>query len=124
MGRPFSRTRDETETARELRRDVSKTERRLWSHLRSGKMGAPFRRQHSLGPYFADYCCVPLKLVVEVDGPLHDAQRDAARDEQIKCLGFDTMRFSAQEIDENLEGVVATIYGEVQLRLRRNMVES
>ena len=124
MARPFSRTRDETDKARELRREASKTERRLWPHLRSGKIGAPFRRQYPIGSYFADYCCVPLGLVVEVDGPLHSATRDAARDEQVKQLGFDTIRFSVQEIDENLEGVVSTIYGEVQLRLRRVAVQS
>jgi very-short-patch-repair endonuclease len=44
----FSHTREQTSFARRLRRNVSKTERRLWAHLRSAKMGAPFRRQHPI----------------------------------------------------------------------------
>jgi len=115
----FSHTREQTSFARRLRRNVSKTERRLWAHLRSGKMGAPFRRQHPIDRYFADYCCVPLKLVIEVDGHLHSAERDSIRDHRMNQLGFDILRFSVQGIDENLEGVVSTIHGEVQLRLQR-----
>ena len=66
--KPFAHTREQTGFARKLRRMVSRTERRLWPHLRANQMGAPFRRQHPIDRYFADYCCVPLKLVVEVDG--------------------------------------------------------
>jgi len=118
----FSHTREQTRFARKLRRDVSKTERRLWPHLRSGKMGAPFRRQHPIAQYFADYCCVPLMLVVEVDGHTHSAPRDASRDLRMHELGYDVMRFSVQEIDENLDGVLATIHSEVQRRLERREV--
>jgi very-short-patch-repair endonuclease len=113
----FARIRDETEIARRLRREATRTERRLWPHLRGERMGAPFRRQHSVRGYFTDYCCVPLKLVVEVDGPTHDTARDSVRDRTTARRGFDTLRFSVQEIDENLEGVVSTIRDAVQLRL-------
>ena len=82
-------------------------------------MGAAFRRQYSVDKYFADYCCVSLRLVIEIDGPAHDAKRDYARDARIGRRGFDVVRFSVQEIDENLAGVIDTIHGEVQLRLAR-----
>ena len=117
MPRRFKRKRATVERARELRRTVSKTERRLWFHLSDDKLGAPFRRQHSIGPYFADYCCVPLKLVVEVDGPDHDLERDSVRDALIVAEGFDILRFPVQEVDRNLEGVIATIWEAVQVRL-------
>jgi very-short-patch-repair endonuclease len=113
----FSRTREETDIARRLRREATRTERRLWPHLRNERMGAPFRRQHSVRKYFTDYCCVPLKLIVEVDGLAHDRARDSIRDDRTARRGFDTLRFSVQEVDENLEGVVSTIHGAVQLRL-------
>ena len=115
----FSHTREQTQFARRLRRDVSKTERKLWSHLKSGKMGAPFRRQHPIDRYFADYCCVPLMLVVEVDGHTHSTTRDSVRDFRMGEIGYDVLRFSVQEIDENLAGVLATIHGAVQMRLQR-----
>ena len=117
--RRFRRMREQTAFARRLRRNVSKTESRLWFHLRGAGMNAPFRRQHQIASYFADYCCVPLKLVVEVDGHTHSVERDSIRDHRMNQLGFDILRFSVQEIDENFEGVINTIHGEVQLRLER-----
>lgn len=104
------RSKRQTLRARELRRDVSKTERRLWPHLRNSALGAPFRRQHPVGPFFPDYYCVPLKLAVEVDGPLHDLERDSQRDASLAALGVTMLRFSYQEIENNLEGVVNTIH--------------
>ena len=115
-GKPW-RTTEQTEFARKLRREVSKTERKLWPHLCNSALGAPFRRQHVIDNAFVDYCCVPLKLVVEIDGPTHNRERDSLRDAHLATKGFDVLRFSVQEIDENLEGVVSTIYDAVQLRL-------
>ena len=120
MGRPdkgWWRSREQTLIARKLRREVSKTEKRLWPHLRDGQMGASFRRQHVIGDDFVDYCCVTLKLVIEVDGPLHDPVRDAVRDARLARRGYDVLRFGVQEIDTNLQGVVSTIYDAVRMRL-------
>lgn len=104
------RTKRQTLRARELRRDVSRTERRLWPHLRNSALGAPFRRQHPVGPFYPDYFCVPLRLAVEVDGPHHDLARDSERDAVLAALGVTMLRFSHQEIDENLDGVINTIH--------------
>lgn len=103
------RTRRQTLRARELRRDVSNTERRVWPHLRNNALGVPFRRQHPVGPFFPDYYCVPLKLAVEVDGPQHDSMRDSERDAILAAHGVTMLRFSVQDVDENLEGVINTI---------------
>jgi very-short-patch-repair endonuclease len=113
----FTRTREQTAIARKLRRNVSKTEKKLWFHLRDGQMGASFRRQHSIARGFTDYCCISLKLIVEVDGPTHDPARDSVRDHRMNQRGFDVLRFSVHDIDENLDGVVDTIHQQVQLRL-------
>jgi len=116
------RAREETEFARKLRREVSRTEDRLWPHLRSDQMGAPFRRQHVIGGRYPDYCCVPLRLIVEIDGPDHDSGRDAAKDAHMNRHGYDVIRFGVQEIDLNLQGVVDTIYDAVQVRLMAKRV--
>jgi very-short-patch-repair endonuclease len=113
------RSREQTLFARKLRRNVSQTEKRLWPHLRDSALGAPFRRQHVIGDYFVDYCCVPMRLIIEIDGPSHDLGRDSSRDAWLAANGFEVLRFSVQEIDENLEGVVSTIYDAVQLKLQR-----
>jgi very-short-patch-repair endonuclease len=111
------RTREETLFAQKLRREVSKTEKRLWPALLDGQLGASFRRQHVIDGLFPDYCCVELHLIVEIDGPQHDPVRDANRDVRFKALGYDVLRFGVQEIDRNLDGVISTIYDAVQLRL-------
>jgi very-short-patch-repair endonuclease len=55
--------------ARQLRRDQTDAEQRLWAHLRDRQLyGAKFRRQHPIGPFVADFCCPQRKLVVELDG--------------------------------------------------------
>jgi very-short-patch-repair endonuclease len=113
----FARTREQTLVSRKLKRESSQTEKKLWPRLTRSQMGAPFRRQYRAGGGYADYCCLPLKLMVEVDGPTHDAARDSIRDAHMAGDGFDVLRFSVQDIDSNLEGVVSTIYDAVQLRL-------
>jgi very-short-patch-repair endonuclease len=85
---------------------------------------APFRRQHPIGSWFADYCCVPLKLVVEVDGPLHDLTHDARRDADLKEQGYSVLRFSVQQVDEAFDAVMESIYSEIQLRLLQQEAES
>ena len=67
-------------------------------------MGAPFRRQHPIDRYFADYCCVPLKLVIEIDGHTHSVAHDFARDHRLAELGFDVLRFSVQEEEGSGDG--------------------
>jgi very-short-patch-repair endonuclease len=120
----FKRTREETLLRRKLKQLASKTEKKLWPHLRADRMGAPFRRQYSVSKYFADYACLPLKLVVEIDGPMHEAARDSIRDHRIERRGFDVIRFGVQEIDGNLDGVISTIYDAVQLKLMARRVKS
>jgi guanylate kinase len=116
------RSKQQTLRARDLRERSSKTEKRLWLHLRNAQAGAPFRRQHPVGPYFPDYYCVSLKLAVEIDGPLHDSENDASRDAWMKDRGITVLRFSVQEMDCNLTGVVDTIRNEVWLLKNRSKI--
>ena len=96
--------------ARELRRSMANIEWRMWNALRGRqRKGFKFRRQVPIGPYFADFACMEGRLVVEVDGDQHRAERDARRDALVAELGFRTLRFSAQELDENIDVVVEAI---------------
>ena len=119
----FIRTRDKTQRARELRETVSRSEARLWLYLRKAALGASFRRQHPIGPYFADYYCAEFKLVIEVDGPDHDGARDAARDAFMAARGVETVRFSAEEAFAATEHVALTIK-DVLRRKRWEMSEA
>jgi very-short-patch-repair endonuclease len=64
-----------TNRARQLREQQTKAESLLWNALRAKRLcGLKFRRQHSIGPFFADFACVAQQLVVELDGGYHDYQ--------------------------------------------------
>ena len=97
--------------ARELRREMTLAERKLWQVLRRrGLEGHRFRRQHPLGPYIADFACLEAGVVIEVDGGQHQGNReDPRRDRYISDLGFQVLRFWNNDVLANLEGVCAVI---------------
>lgn len=96
--------------ARELRRNATDAERKLWVSLREAFPGAKFRRQVPLGSYFADFCSHATRLVIEVDGGQHAeaADYDAARTRFIG-EGYRVIRFWNHDVLGNAEGVLATI---------------
>jgi very-short-patch-repair endonuclease len=99
--------------ARQLRKDMSPAERRLWRVLREHPGGFKFRKQCPQGAYSLDFACLASRLAIEVDGDAHDfgdrPRRDERRDDRLKELGFKTMRIPAGEVFRNLEGVVLGI---------------
>jgi very-short-patch-repair endonuclease len=102
--------------ARTLRREMTDSERKLWSGLRGEQMGVKFRRQHPLGNYIADFACLAPKLIVELDGSQHDVRQayDARREAFLKAQGFAVLRFPSNEPLRNLEGVLAVIFEQLK----------
>ena len=102
--------------ARELRRDMTPQERKLWRALKENFPGAHFRKQVPLGPYTADFVWHGAKLIIEVDGDHHGTEagkaHDAARTEFLEAEGYRVIRFWNNDMDRNLEGVL-TIIGNV-----------
>ena len=99
---------------RELRRNLTPAEARLWSHLQGKQLhGRKFRRQHSIGPYVLDFYCPARRLAVELDGAAHDhedaQQHDARRTAFLASLGITLLRFENREVFENAEGVLLEI---------------
>ena len=102
----------DADKARKLRRDGSRAECKGWELLRDRRIGgAKFRRQYPIGPYFADFACISLKLVIEVDGDHHAFQvaADARRTAAIEREGWRVVRFWANEVAQNPEGIWAEI---------------
>ncbi|MGQ9675352.1 MAG: DUF559 domain-containing protein [Chloroflexota bacterium] len=96
--------------SKELRREMTPPERKLWGDLRRDQTGFTFRRQHPIGPYIADFYSREARLVVEVDGALaHSGERSIARDRirdtYLRSLGLEVLRVPAREVMENLDGV-------------------
>jgi very-short-patch-repair endonuclease len=101
--------------AKTMRREPSATERLLWKILRDRRLGGlKFRRQVPMGRYVADFVCLRHRLIVEADGPLHDAERDARRDAWLREQGFRVLRFTNEQIDRGPDLVLSAIAAAVE----------
>ncbi|HEY1638031.1 MAG TPA: DUF559 domain-containing protein [Rhizomicrobium sp.] len=115
---------DNIQRARELRRDMTKFERKLWFALRTLRpRGFHFRRQSPFRGYYLDFVEHDAKLVIEIDGSHHfDAEQvmhDKIRDRVLAREGYATLRFDNSAIDKNIDGVLEIIWGELQGRGQR-----
>jgi very-short-patch-repair endonuclease len=117
LGAPDSTIR----MARKLRKEMSLPEVLLWVQLQQHPGGYQFRKQHPIGDYSLDFCCVKARLAIEVDGISHEMgdrpTRDEVRDAWVKTQGFDTMRIPAVEVLKNMEGVLVSIVEECRKRI-------
>jgi very-short-patch-repair endonuclease len=100
--------------ARRLRREMTDAERKLWWHLRRLPVEhSHFRRQATIGPYFADFACHQRRLVIEVDGGQHNRPdhvvTDAERSAYLRSQGYRVLRFWNNEVLKNIEGVMERI---------------
>ena len=105
-----------TQRARDLRHAATPAERKLWEQLSRSQLGVKFSRQMPVGPWFADFLCRELRLVIELDGYSHDLQpeRDKARDDWMRENGYRVLRYSNDQVRENIEGVVTAILQEIE----------
>jgi len=97
--------------ARENRQPQTEAEDVLWQAIRNRKLEAKFRRQHPIATYIADFVCLEHQLIIEVDGPIHETQieKDAQRTSILNELGFRVIRFTNDEILQNLNAVIQQI---------------
>ena len=99
------------ENARENRRNATPAEDKLWQAVRGSKLGHRFRRQHAIGRFIADLVCIEKKLVVEIDGPIHERQEasDIERTNIINQEGFRVIRFTNDHVINHLGDVLTKI---------------
>ena len=96
--------------AREMRRNPTEPEKRLWRHLSASQLGGhKFRRQAVIDYYIADFFCPLKKLIVEVDGDTHDLEADFTRDDRLRSKGYRTVRFANGDVMGNMEGVLTVL---------------
>jgi very-short-patch-repair endonuclease len=98
--------------ARQMRKELTPAELKLWSASRGDQlMGFRFRRQHRIGSYIADFFCHAARIVVEVDGDSHEerVEYDAKRTYWMSQEGLSVIRFTNDEVLKNLDGVLAMI---------------
>lgn len=101
------------ELAKDLRRNMTDTEKLLWNHLKAGVQGLKFRRQHPIGIYIADFYCHKIKLIVEIDGSIHNLkdvkENDKKREDDLRGWGNTIIRFTNENVFKNLDRVHAEI---------------
>jgi very-short-patch-repair endonuclease len=98
--------------AREMRHEPTEAENRLWQVVRRHQIAnSHFRRQHAIERFIVDFYCDAAKLIVEVDGEIHQytKEEDAARQDFLESLGLRVLRFSNQEVLSKLDTVIENI---------------
>jgi very-short-patch-repair endonuclease len=100
--------------AKDLKRGMTPAEKILWEELRGSKLdGHKFRRQHPIGKFIADFYCHEKKLVVELDGGIHDdedvKERDEGRTYELENFELQVIRFQNEEIFRDLSSVLNKI---------------
>lgn len=100
--------------AKELRRNQTPAEALLWEMLRGRNLnGLKFRRQHPLKNYIADFYCHELRLVIELDGKIHELQhireKDLKREEAMKALGVSVIRFNNDVVFSNPDKIAKKV---------------
>lgn len=99
---------------KKLRNNSTPAEAFLWRYLKSKKLcGRRFNRQHSIKNYIVDFYCAAEKLVIELDGAVHQSPKaqkyDKKRTEILNELGYTVIRFENKMVFENLESVLSEI---------------
>lgn len=101
------------ENAKALRKNMTEAEKLLWFFLKEGFEGYKFRRQHPLGIYIADFYCHKIRLILEIDGSIHDLsevkENDALRQQWLEENNYKVVRFTNKEVLENVNVVLQTI---------------
>ena len=100
--------------AKELRKDETEAEKRLWIRLSRNQIrGLQFRRQHPLNIFIADFYCPKIKLVVELDGSIHEIseyeEHDIGRSEILNDFGITVIRFTNDQVLNDLDGTIDQI---------------
>jgi len=102
------------ERRKELRKNLTPAEAYLWTHLKAKKLdGRRFQKQHSIDSYIVDFYCASEKLIIELDGEMHNnpvaEEQDAKRDTHLQNLGFSVLRFENKMVFEHLSLVLEKI---------------
>ncbi|MEA5582506.1 DUF559 domain-containing protein [Nodularia harveyana UHCC-0300] len=98
--------------ARQMRTEPTLSEKLLWQRLKNKQLlGFKFRRQQVIDRFIVDFYCHDIKLVIEVDGEVHNYTqlKDAIRQEFLESLGLRVVRFKNEDVLLNIEGVLEKI---------------
>ncbi|HLG34007.1 MAG TPA: DUF559 domain-containing protein, partial [Bacteroidia bacterium] len=104
------------EFSRENRKTSTEAEAILWERVRDRKLGEKIRRQHAIGQFIADFICLEKKLIIEVDGEIHEQQKeyDENRSGVLARAGYRLVRFTNEEVITKTDWVCDEIQKELR----------
>ena len=102
--------------ARWMKQQPTDAEAVLWEQLRRSRLGVRFRRSVVIGRFIGDFLCVSRRLIVEVDGAVHDARRDLdeQRDRTLAALGWRILRVRNEDVLTDLDAVLRRIVNDLK----------
>ncbi len=95
--------------ARLMRNNPTEPEKRLWRSLSNSQIGHKIRRQSVIDGFIVDFLCPAKALVIEIDGDTHDVEADRRRDALLYSRGYRTIRFTNEDVMNNIGGVLEFI---------------
>ena len=104
------------EFARQLRNNSTLSEVLLWKQIKGKALGVEFKRQVPMLEYIVDFYCQEIGLAIEVDGNIHDFRylEDAQRQQEIEKYGVIFIRFSNEEIKNNMFSVILSLESKIE----------
>ena len=104
--------------ARELRNKLTPAEQVFWLRLKEQFPEYKFRRQHPISIYIVDFYCHKLKLVIEIDGSVHDSEEaklnDEKRQNDLENLNLTVIRFTNNQVKNEIEFVIEKISSTIE----------
>ena len=99
------------EIREELKKNPTNAEALLWESLRNKKTGHKIRRQHVIDNFIANFVCLPKKVIIEIDGRIHQFRKeyDDMRTDKFHELGYVVIRFSNEEVESDTNSVFEKI---------------
>lgn len=112
---------------KQLRKNLTEPERRLWQMLRNHQLGVKFRRQQGIGDYIADFYCAECKLVIEIDGDSHFTTEgkayDTIRNQYMQAADLCVLRFTNDQVMKNRQAVVEQLQHYLeQIKISRRLI--
>src|SRR6187401_2907958 len=110
--------------AKELRKMLTPSEQIFWLRLKQNFPEYKFRKQHPISIYIADFYCHKLKLIIEIDGPIHNSEEaklnDEKRQKDLENLNLTVIRFANEQIKNEIERVIEMISSTIKKLTTRN----
>ena len=96
-----------------MRETPTEAESILWKYLRDKQLGYKFRRQQIIDNYIVDFVCLEKTLIIEIDGKYHNdtnqKEYDQTREQKLSTQGYTTIRFTNEEITNNIDNTILCI---------------